>query len=250
MNTQIAVQLYTVRDETAKDFVGTLEKVMEIGYKGVEFAGFDDVPASRMKSVLDRLGLKAAGSHTSISLLTGKLDEVMAYNLEIGNKYIICPHYKFGNREDYINMAKVFDEIGEKCRANGLQFGYHNHDFEFTSFDGVYGLDILYKQTKPENMVAEIDTCWAYFAGVDPVSYIRKYNGRCPLIHLKDLRTKSKEEAEFFAEVGTGINDIPGIVSISKEIGSEWVIVEQDACYRPSLESIKISYENVKKLMG
>lgn len=248
MSLQIAVQLYTLRNETAKDFIGTLEKVAAMGYQGVEFAGFGDIPASRMKAELDRLGLKAVGSHTGMDQLTGKLDEVIAYNLEIGNKYVICPWYKFDSREDYVNTAKALDEIGEKLRAKGLQLGYHNHDSEFVQFDGEYGMDILYNNTRPENMVAEIDTCWVFFAGVDPAAYVRKFRSRCPLVHLKDLTSRNREEFKF-AEVGTGINDIKGIVEAAKDIGAEWVVVEQDSTYIPALESVRISFENVKKMI-
>ena len=153
MSLPVALQLYTVRDETEKDFIGTLEKVAEMGYKGVEFAGFGDIPASRMKATLDRLGLKAVGSHTGPDLLKEKLDEVIKYNLEIGNKYIICPWAPFETKDDYVNAACLFNKIGARCKDSGLQFAYHNHDFEFKVFDGEYGLEILYNGTKPENMV-------------------------------------------------------------------------------------------------
>lgn len=245
MRLPIGVQLYSVRDETAKDFPGTLEKVAGIGYKGVEFAGFGDIPASRMKALLDSLGLKAVGSHTSLELLQDKLQEVIDYNLEIGNKYVICPWAGYETKEDYIKTSYLFNEIGAKCKAAGLRFGYHNHDHEFTQFDGEYGLDILFGNTDPENMIAELDTCWVFFAGVDPAGYIRKYNGRCPLVHLKDLQSKDGKK---FAEVGSGVIDVKAIVKAAEEAGTEWLVVEQDACYRPSLESIKISYDNLKKM--
>lgn len=245
MSLPVALQLYTVRDETAKDFIGTLEKVAAMGYDGVEFAGFGDIPATQMKAVLDRLGLKAVGSHTMPDLLKEKLDEVIKYNLEIGNKYVICPWAPFKTKEDYVNAVRLFNEIGARCRENGLQFVYHNHDFEFTKFDGEYGLDILYNGTTPENMVAEIDTCWAFYAGVDPADYVRKYKGRCPLVHIKDLKTKENKE---FIEVGYGVIDIPEIVKAANEIGSEWLIVEIDTCPKPTLESAKISVDYLKSL--
>ena len=245
MTLPIALQLYTVRDETEKDFIGTLEKVAAMGYKGVEFAGFGSVPAKQMKEALDRLGLKAAGSHTGIDLLKTKLDDVMEYNLEIGNKYVICPWAPFKTKEDYAEAVGLFNETGVKCRARGLQLGYHNHDFEFVSFDGEYGLDILYKGTSPENLVAEFDTCWVFYAGVDPVQYIGKYSGRCPIIHLKDLKSKDSKE---FIELGDGVIDIPAIVKAAEAAGSRWLVVEMDSCPRPTLESAKICIDNLKKM--
>ena len=245
MTLPIALQLYTVRDETERDFMGTLEKVAAMGYKGVEFAGFGDIPAKQMKTALDRLGLKVAGSHTGINLLKDKLDEVIEYNLEIGNKYVICPWAPFKTKEDYVEAARLFNEIGAKCKARDIQFAYHNHDFEFAVFDGEYGLDILYKGTLPENLVAEIDTCWVFYAGVDPVRYMGKYKGRCPLIHLKDLKSKDSND---FIELGDGIIDIAAVARAAGAAGAEWLVVEMDSCPRPALESIRICIDNLKKM--
>lgn len=245
MGLPIALQLYTVRDETEKDFIGTLEKVAAMGYNGVEFAGFGDIPAKKMKAELDRLGLKAAGSHTGIDSLKNKLDEVIEYNLEIGNKYVICPWNSYETKEDYISAASLYDKIGQKCRENGLQFGYHNHSHEFQSFDGVYGLDILFSGTKPENLVAELDTCWVFHAGIDPVAYLNKYKGRLPLVHIKDLETKEGTE---FSEIGRGVIDIPSIVKAANGAGAEWLVIEIDRCPGPSLESAKMGFDYLKSL--
>lgn len=245
MGIPVAVQLYTVREETNKDFIGTLEKVANIGYKGVEFAGYGDIPASTMADTLKRLGLKAAGSHVGLDLLKDHLDEVIAYNLEIGNQYILCPWAQFETKNDYVKMAKFLNETGRKCKEAGVTLGYHNHDFEFTTFDGEHGLDILYKETEPSYVVAEIDTYWVQRAGVDPIAYVKKYAGRCPLIHLKDMEAG---EVKDYAEVGNGIMDIAGIVAVAEQSGVKWLIVEQDKCKKPPLESIAISMENLKKM--
>jgi sugar phosphate isomerase/epimerase len=135
--------------------------------------------------------------------------------------------------------------MGEKCMAKGVQFGYHNHEHEFEKFDGEYGLDIIYRNSDPRMVFAEIDTYWAEHAGVDPVEYIKKYSGRCPLIHLKDMEAG---EEKFFAEVGNGIMDMKGIVKAAKAAGAKWLIVEQDRCRRPAIESARMSFENLKKM--
>ncbi len=245
MEIQVAVQLYTVREETNKDFIGTLEKVSKMGYEGVEFAGYGDIPASKMAETLKRLGLKAAGSHVRLDLLKDNLNEVIAYNLEIGNQYILCPWAKFETKNDYVQMAEFLNVAGKKCKESGLTLGYHNHDFEFKTFDGEYGLDILYKETNPSYVIAELDTYWVQRGGIDPIGYIKKYAGRCPLIHLKDMEAG---EAKDYAEVGNGIMDIEGIVAAAEQSGVKWAIVEQDKCKRSSLESISISMENLKKM--
>lgn len=245
MGLSVALQLYTVRDETAKDFIGTLEKVAKMGYKGVEFAGFGDVPAPKMKETLDRLGLKAVGCHSGLDTLKENIDELIEYSLVIGNEYIVCAWAPLKTKEDYENVVRLLDEIGEKCKNKGLKLAYHNHNFEFNMFDGEYGHDILFKGKRPEIMVAELDTCWVYYAGLDPADYIRKLKGRCPLVHLKDLKAKGVRE---FIELGDGVIDIASIVKASNECGAEWLIVEMDSCPRPTLESAQMCLDNLKKM--
>jgi len=247
MSKPIALQFYSVRDESSKDFVGTLEKVAEIGYDGIEFAGFGGLKASELKGHLERLGLKAVGNHTPMDQLRNNLDEVIEYNLEIGSKYITCPYFKSDSKEGYLEVAKFFDIVGEKCRERGLVFCYHNHDFEFTKFDGVYALDLIYENTSPENLQAEIDTYWVNYAGVNEVEYVLKYAGRCPLVHIKDRKDSPDRYA--FTEVGTGIIDIKGVVSAAEKVGAEWLIIEQDRCEIPSLKSVEISFNNLKKIV-
>lgn len=198
-----------------------------------------------MRSYLDSFGLKATGSHTGLDMLTQKFDDVIDYNLEIGNKYVICPWNEYKDKEDYLKAAELFNEIGRKCKDNGLQFGYHNHAHEFSSYDNQYGLDLIYRNTEPELVIAEIDTYWVYYAGINPVDYIEKYKGRCPLIHLKDMEAN---ESKDFTEVGNGIMDMKAIISAAKDSGTEWFILEQDVCKRPALESIKISYVNLENM--
>ena len=245
MKLPIALQLYSVRDEMEKDVVGTLKKVADIGYKGVEFAGFWNLSATQLKKALDDFGLTAVGSHTDIKLLSGNLDEVVEYNLTIGNKYVVCPFNRYESKKDYIEASKLYNEIGEKLRAGGLKFLYHNHDFELKKYDGEYGLDILFKGVKTGNMEAEIDSGWVFYAGVDPVAYVKSYTGRCPLIHIKDF---TSIDGRNYTEIGKGIVDVKAIAEAAADAGTKWLIVEQDETSIPTLESVRISFENLKKI--
>lgn len=245
MNLPIALQLYSIRDEMEKDFTGTLKKVADIGYKGVEFAGFGGLSAAKLREVLDSLGLAVVGSHTGVDQLSEKLDEVIEYNLALGNKYIVCSYCKLESIEDIIKFSKFFNEVGEKLRARGLEFLYHNHDFEFKKYDGEYGLDILFKGAKSENLAAEIDSGWVFFAGIDPAAYVKSYKGRCPLVHIKDFLTAGTRS---FTEIGNGIIDVKAIAAAAVEAGTKWLIAEQDESSIPTLESVRISFENLKKL--
>lgn len=245
MKISIALQLFTVRDETQKDFLGTLEKVAEMGYSGVEFAGFGNISSSEMDKTLKKLNLKAVGSHTIMDLLKNDLDEVIKYNLEIGNSFVVCPYDKYETKQEWLNAFDLYTEIGTKLKDRGLQFAYHNHSHEFEKYDDEYVLDMMYRSIDPELLKTEIDTCWAFYAGVDPAKYIGKYSGRCPIIHLKDLSKVDRDTTE----VGEGIIDIKSIIKASKKAGTEWFVVEQDRCKRPTIESAKISIDNLKKMI-
>ncbi len=240
----IALQLYTLREVAEKDFRVILKKVSQIGYTGVEFAGYGGMEAKDLKNSLEELNLKPAGSHVSIELLMNDLKNVIDYNLEIGNQFIVYPGQKYTTKDDFLSFAKVLNEIGKKCHDEGLKLCYHNHAHEFKKFDGVYGLDLLFENTDPELVDFEIDTYWVTYAGADPISYVTKFGKRASLLHLKDMERVGKD----FAEVGTGIMDIRGIISAAKLAGTKWLIVEQDKCKRDPFESIKISFDNLKKM--
>jgi sugar phosphate isomerase/epimerase len=245
MGIPVALQLYTVRDELAKDFLGTLERVAGMGYIGVEFAGYGGIAAGPLKGHLERLGLMPVGSHVDLALLQKDLDSVIAFNAELGNPYIVCPWAEIKDAAGVERYAGLFNAIGEKIQSAGFEFCYHNHSHEFTRVGGEYALDLLFKRTDPSLVEIEFDTCWIHAAGADPTTYIENYAGRCPLIHLKDMKSGGGKQ---LTEIGAGVVDVKGIVRAAEESAVEWLIVEQDACERPSLESARVSLENMKRL--
>jgi len=246
MSLKIALQLYSVREDTGKDFIGTLEKVAGIGYEGVEFAGYGGIEATQMKKHLDRLGLKAVSSHVGLDALKNDIDSLIKYSLEIGSRYIVCAWAPLDKLEEIKSHAELFNRIGKRCKDSGIVFGYHNHSHEFVKIDGEYAMDILCRLTDPDLVKVQFDTCWIYAAGADPVHFIRTYAKRCPMVHIKDLKNIDKKE---LTEIGNGIVDIRPIVDEARKIGMEWLIVEQDTCERPPLESARINYENLRKLV-
>jgi sugar phosphate isomerase/epimerase len=169
-----ALQLFSIREETAKDFVGSLEKVAKLGYDAVEFAGYGELSAKEMKSHLDRVGLKVYGSHVGYDRLINNLDEEIEYNLTVNNGYIVLPGYGFENANDFKKLALTLNVIGEKCKKVGIQLCYHNHSHEFKSFDCKLGMDILLDETEPSYLKAEIDTYWVQYAGINVVEYVGK----------------------------------------------------------------------------
>jgi sugar phosphate isomerase/epimerase len=146
-----------------------------------------------------------------------------------------------------MRLAGILDGIGAACSEKGMRLSYHNHSFEFVKFDGEYALDMLYANTSPENVLAEIDTYWVQHGGEDPAAYIRKYSGRGPILHVKDM---ADDEKKSFAEIGNGILDWHAIREASQQSGVEVYCVEQDVCPGDPLDSARISFQFMQKLVG
>lgn len=242
----IAVQLYTLREETAADFRGTLRKVAELGYEGVEFAGYGDVPAEEMKALLQELGLQVAGSHVSLQRLRDDLQGEIDYMKAIGGKYIICPYVSPDTDEEgWKAVIADLKTYGEEVRKQGLAFGYHNHEFEFEAKVGQSLIfDAIFEATSPETVQVEMDVCWVKRGGQDPLSYIRKYAGRLPLIHMKDFKYEGGGVQTL--ELGQGIVPLKDVLEAASEADVEWLIVEQDNCQNPPLVSVANSLNWLK----
>lgn len=246
--TSIAIQMYSLRDESEKDFLGTLAKVAEMGYDGIEFAGYGGLEAEELKKELDKLGLKAASSHVPLTALENDedLEDIIKYQQVIGSKNIVCPYLPDERRtkEDYYNLIPILNRVGEQCFNAGINFSYHNHDFELFELDnGVVPLELLLEETNPEWVQTEFDIYWLTKAGENPVQWLERYHNRTPLVHLKDMTTDGEQ---FFAELGTGGVDIDGVLEQASKSNVEWWVVEQDQSRRTPLESVKISIDYLK----
>lgn len=269
----VALQLYSVRDELEADFEGTIAKVKEFGYDGVEFAGLYGKSAEQVKKILADAGLTPVSAHVPLDELLSDTQAVVATYKEIGCKYIAVPYLPEDRRpgtEGFDRTIEDIKKIADVCNEQGIQLLYHNHDFEFKKLDGKYALDILYSDVTADRLQTEIDACWVGVAGEDPASYVLKYSGRAPVVHLKDYYMQGKEkpkklyeligieddgesaseEAFGFRPVGYGVQNMPAILDASVKAGAEWVVVEQD---RPApgdtpINSVKLSREYLKTL--
>jgi sugar phosphate isomerase/epimerase len=241
----IALQMYTVRADARADFVGTLRKVAEIGYPAVQLAGYGDLSATTLKQVLDELGLNVAGSHIGLDALEGSLEKEIEFNAALGNHDLICPMAprEYWNEADgFRQLAQKLNNIGHRCKEVGARLSYHNHAFEFRRFGETTGMEILLDETDPGLVLWEPDVYWIAFAKEDPASWLRRYAGRCPLVHLKDMTAGAEPT---FAEVGEGILDFDPIFAATAD--AEWYVVEQDTCARPALESAALSLNHLKE---
>lgn len=241
----VGIQLYTLREDCAKDFRATIRAVAEIGYQGVELAGETGLSIKETKMLLEENNLEVAGSHHAIDQLQGDLDQVIEYNLRIGNSRIVCPYlpqeFQDKGAEGYRAAARILDEAGARLRRDGLSLSYHNHSFEFGGKEnGQYFLDLLLALASPENLLAELDTYWVRHGGESPVEYINRYAGRVDLLHIKDM---AGDPNRSFAEVGSGILDWDGIFTAAEKAGVKWLLVEQDTCPGPPIQSARKSFE-------
>jgi sugar phosphate isomerase/epimerase len=246
----IGIQMYTLRDDMAKDMEGTLRKVAELGYEGVEFAGYFGWEAAKLKSLLDEIGLKTIGSHLSLQSLRDNLQGEIDTLKTLGASYIICPYIADVDRdsaEKWKSLFAFFQEVGEEAKKQGLQFLYHNHAFEFElEVDGQFVFDALYAATSPEAVGVEMDVCWVKFAGQDPLAYINKYAGRLPLVHFKDF-TKDADGKLVTLELGLGDVPLKDVITAATAAGAQWLIVEQDNCQKPPLTSVANSLNWLKE---
>jgi sugar phosphate isomerase/epimerase len=257
---KIGLQLYTVRDSMQRDFEGTLARVAAIGYTEVEFAGYFGRSPKDIRSLLDRNGLISPSTHVDYEVLGEKWPKEIETSKIIGQSYIICPWIpeEVRNQPDgWKRAAETFNRAGEVSKKAGIQFGYHNHWFEFYPVNGKRPYDSLLEECDPNLVKMEMDLCWIEVGGGDPLDYFRRYPGRFPLVHVKDVKripTRKESGGQDFGdslpgmtEVGSGIIDWKAIFAQSDEAGIKYYFVEHDNPKAP-FDSIRTSFNYLKQL--
>ncbi|WP_106496205.1 sugar phosphate isomerase/epimerase family protein [Lentibacillus sp. Marseille-P4043] len=246
----IALQMFTLREESQHDFPGTLKRVADLGFDGVELAGYGGLTAKEVRNLLDNLGLQVAASHVPLDDLKNDLDKVIEEQKILGNHYVVCPYLPPDARTetDYHDLISLLNYAGEKCQSEGITLCYHNHDFELKHLaDGRMALEAILDDTNSANVKAEFDIYWLAKSGENPVEWINRYQGRTPLVHLKDMTTDGEQ---FFAELGTGGVDIDAVLDKGDEANVKWWIIEQDESHRTPFESVKISIDYLKRQLA
>ncbi|HEY9535746.1 MAG TPA: sugar phosphate isomerase/epimerase [Mucilaginibacter sp.] len=241
------IQLYTFRNEMLKDAQGTLKVIADLGIKQVESAAsgkglFYGLTPKEMKQTCKDLGMTLRSGHCGIDANWQKTVDQAA---ESGQEYLVCSSLPFSGDtvSNYQKVAERFNKAGEECRAAGLKFGYHNHDFEFKQDNGLTLYDILLVNTDPELVTMEMDLGWVVAAGRDPLEYFKNYEGRFKLWHLKDM--KGRNSVEF----GKGTLDIAGLFKQAKLAGLDYYFIEQEEYPAGSpLASMKINMDYLSKL--
>ncbi len=244
---RIGVQLYTVRRAMDEDFDGTLERIVSIGYDEVEFAGYFDRSPSAVRSALDSVGLRAPSAHVNYAVLQNGWDRILNDSVTIGHSYLICPSLPREvrrNLDGYRRVTEVFNRAGEQARTAGIQFGYHNHAFEFEAVEGRLPYDVLLNETDPQFVTFQMDLFWIRSGGGDPLAYFARHPGRFSSVHVKDM-DGSPEQG--MVDVGDGVIDFASIFAQRERAGLEHFFVEHDQPEHP-LESVRTSYRYLARL--
>jgi len=252
----IGLQLYSVRNDFAKDPDATLKAVADMGIQGVEFAGYGKYandPAGLRKK-LDELGLKACGTHVGANSFMGDAQKkTIEFHKTIGCSLLICPgDGRIMNAEKAKEFAEAFSKAAEQLKPEGMACGFHNHDAEFKIGEGEKTwIDLFLERTSPDVFV-QIDFGHALFAGVDCAALVRgKAKGRVRSCHVKGRLPRGTKDKQPF--VGQDTGDWKSILTACYEVGgTDWFTLEQEDYPngRPPLDCVKISFEGLKKVLA
>ena len=267
----LGLQLYSVREQLAKDYEGTLKQVASLGYQEVEAAGFYGRSPAQVKGALTAAGLRMPSSHYSATDLLKNFDATLAFGQALGLQYIICsfPAIKDPSRlkdpsfhgmveaftlDDFRWNAEQFNEWGRKVKAAGMQFGYHNHTMEFRPLDGVVPFDEMMRLTDPALVTFEMDCGWVTVGGGDPVALLRKYPTRISMLHIKDFKATAQPATVLnpppAAELGQGTVKFRPIFEAARNASIQHMFVEQEAFDIPPYEALRIDAQYMQTIQS
>lgn len=252
MKAKIGLQLFTLYDTLQEQdgLLRALKAAAEAGYDGVEFAGFCGAAPETIADWLKEYGLVTAGIHLGgwdnmqWSTLERNPAEVIETAKKIGAASVVVASYGGKNFEDWAQFGKKLDHYGKMFRENGMLFGYHNHRHEVSKLNGKYIIDIVMENCAPENVFWEMDPRHIVIAREDPVAFAKRYAGRMPILHMRDVEKITGPDTGDDTAVGSGIVDIPGVVHASGN--HEWLIVEEGPGPKVA-EHIRMSEEYLRK---
>ena len=262
----IGLQIYTVREAAAKDLAATLKTIAAIGYGEIELAGPPSRSVAELRTLLADNGLTVPSMHSSMRELQTDAAQRIEFAKALGIQYLVCSFpwtadSRFAAQgsitsgltlDDWKWNAEQLNRIGELARKAGVRCGYHNHNMEFRSYDGVVAFDELLRRTDPALVTMELDIGWVVTAGQDPVACLRKYTDRISMLHIKDVRkdlrvVREKLEPQT-TEVGNGSIDWQKLFAATRPEQIRHYFVEQENFERSPLEAVQVSFEYLRKL--
>lgn len=252
---KIHVQLYSVRDDIQKDFTGTIEKIAQIGFTGIEAANYNDgkfynLSPSKFKSAIEKTKMEVLSSHvvkalepevskTNWNEIWKWWDKCITDHKTAGMKYIVMPWMPTPKTlSELKSYCDYYNQVGERCNKAGIRFGYHNHNFEFIDIDGQRMYDYMVKNTDPTKVFFQMDVYWVVRAGQSPVEYFQKFPGRFEILHIKDHK-----------ELGqSGMVGFDAIFNHAEQAGLKHIMVEVEEYNFPPIESVRKSYNYLAEL--
>lgn len=234
MNKKLSLQLYSIGQSVTEDFFGTIEKVAEMGYTGVEFAGIPDFPQEKILNKLNELGLRVVSAHVGIEEMENdeKFEKTSSFMVAAGAKYITCSYTPFNSTESALEYAKKLNVCGATCRKKGLQLAYHNHANEFEIDGGKYAIDTFFDAIDNSLCVQQPDIFWLAYAGVDVMDYLAKHIDRISMIHLKQIENL---ESKRNVDAGDGILDFKNIMDMYPDV--EYIYEQEQFAGSTPMES-------------
>ncbi len=243
----IALQLYSLRDDAARDLPSILEAVANMGYQGVEFAGYYGHSAEDVRKLLDDNGLVCCGGHLGIDTLLGdELKRTIDFQQTLGNRFLIVPGlpgHRTSSKAAWLETAGLMNHIAEQLEPFGMRTGYHNHHTEFKELEGELPWDTFFGNTS-DKVIMQFDTGNAMHGGAEAGPFLRKYPGRAATVHLKEFSSTDNN-----ALVGEGEVKWAEIFELCETIGkTEWYVVEQESYAFSPLECVEKCLKNLRAM--
>jgi sugar phosphate isomerase/epimerase len=252
----VGLELYSVRDEMAKDLMGTVRAVAGIGYKVVEFYGpyyaWKPDYAKEVRKLLDDLGVRCMSTHNDAKNLTPEgLPHAIELNKILGSKFIVMASAgRITGLDGWRKVADTLSQAAETLRPQGLRTGYHNHQLEFTPVDGKRPIEVIAAGT-PKDVMLQLDAGTCVEVGSDPVAWVKANPGRINCVHCKEFAKGTGPDKGYRALTGEG--DVPwkNLFQAAESVGGvEYYLIEQEGSRYSSLETVKLCLANWKKMQG
>jgi len=249
---KIGIQLYSLRGEMEKDVEKTLERVAEMGFEFVEFAGYFGKSAEELRSILDKYGLEGASVHQGFDFNTTEEEykRQISFLKTLGVKLWGVPCVDKSNFIPYEPLRALtqgFNTLGTYLKRSGIELCYHNHDFELEKYNGKSHLDRAFDTFDRCLVSPEFDVCWLNYGGADPVEYVKKHGYYSKIIHLQDY--KIEDEKIKFMPLGEGVVDFPAIIRAINDSNIEYLVYEKDEWYDDALEDAAKSIKYIRSLI-
>jgi sugar phosphate isomerase/epimerase len=247
---RIALQLYTLREQMARDASGALQETAAAGYKAVELVGYGNLGLHELRGQLESLGLQAFSAHIPFVQLEQELDRVVKELQLLGCIYVViqdAPRESWSSEDAVHRLADLFNQWGRRFRDGGLYLGYHgyhNLDVEFARHGERTMFDLLAEGTRPDLLHIQLDTYWIHRLGANPVELLKQHAGRVPTLHLKDVVLGGED-----APLGEGLVPWREVIEAARAAGTEWLIVEQEGDPENAFRDIRHSLQNLGRLV-